>query len=184
MCATIKSGEAAARRNLRTQLVLERLTGRSQESTYQSPAMAQGIEREADACAVYEAVASRLLQTTGFLQHPSLMAGCSLDGHVGDFEGIVEVKCPIAATHLEYLRTGTIPADYLKQIIHGLWISGAAWCDWLSYNPDFPEPLQVRLVRVTRDETQMKAYELLVRQFLAECDREFTELEAMAGATF
>lgn len=184
MCATIKSGEAAARRNLRVQLVLERLTGRSQESSYQSAAMAQGIEREADAVAVYEAVAGRLLQTTGFLQHTSLMAGCSLDGHVGDFEGIVEVKCPIAATHLDYLRSGVIPDNYLKQIYHGLWITGAAWCDWLSYQPDFPEPLQVKLVRVNRDETQMKAYELLVRQFLAECDREFAEMEAMAGVAF
>jgi YqaJ-like recombinase protein len=182
MCATIKSGEAAARRNLRVQLVLERLTGRSQESAYQSPAMAQGIEREADAVGVYEATAGRLLQTTGFLVHPSLMAGCSLDGHVGDFEGIVEVKCPIAATHLDYLRSGVIPDAYMKQIIHGLWITGAGWCDWLSYSPDFPEPLQVKLVRVQRDETQMKAYELLVRQFLAEVDKEVEAVNGLAGA--
>lgn len=182
MCAAIKSGEAAARRNLRTRLVLERLTGRSQESTFQSKAMADGIEREPDAAAVYEALTGRFLNATGFLQHTSLMAGCSLDGHVGEWEGIAEIKSPLAATHLSYLRTGRVPDDYMKQVIHNLWISGAAWCDWLSYQPQFPEALQVKLVRIQRDEAAIKAYELLVRMFLAEVDKEAEEVRGMAGA--
>jgi hypothetical protein len=183
MLATRKDKtEAADRRNLRMQLVLERLTGRPQESGYQSAAMVQGIEREPDACAMYEALTGRFLSTTGFLAHNDLMAGCSLDGHVGDFEGIVEVKSPIAATHWEYLRSGQIPGDYQKQIVHQLWITGAAWCDWLSYNPDFSEPLQVKLVRYERDEAQINSYELLARMFLAEVDRELQEAEALAGA--
>jgi len=77
-----------------------------------------------------------ILTSSGFLEHDTLMAGCSLDGHVGDFEGLVEIKCPQAATHLDYLKTGTIPGDYYKQITHALWITGAQWCDWLSFNPD------------------------------------------------
>jgi YqaJ-like viral recombinase domain len=183
MLATRKDGkEAAGRANLRVQLVLERLTGRCQESGYVSAAMQQGIDREVDACAVYEGLTGNILQTSGFLSHVGLMAGCSLDGHIGNFEGIIEVKSPIPATHLDYLKTGTIPGEYYKQIVHGLWISGARWCDWLSYNPDFPEPLRVKLVRVERIRAEIDSYELLVRQFLQDVDREYAALEAMAGA--
>ena len=179
MLATIKSGEAAARRNLRVQLVLERLTGRSQENGFVSPAMQQGIDREADAAALYEGLTGRLLSTSGFLQHDTLAAGCSLDGHVGDYEGIIEIKAPLAATHFEYLRTGLVPDIYRKQIVHGLWISGAWWCDWLSYQPEFPEPIQVKLVRVERNKDEIAAYETKARAFLAEVDQELAALATL-----
>lgn len=182
--ATIKSGgEAAGRRNLRVRLVLERLTGRSQESGFLSAAMQQGIEREPDAYALYEALTGRLLTSSGFIQHETLMAGCSLDGFVprGEaIEGIIEIKAPIPATHLDYVKSGTVPGEYYKQILHGLFITGAQWADFVSFNPDFPEPLQVRLVRVNRDEAAIEDYEKKLRAFLSEVDR---ELEAIATMT-
>ena len=180
MLATIKTGEAAARRNLRVQLVLERLTGRSQDSVYVSPAMQNGIDREVDAAMHYEALTGRLLTTAGFLQHDTLAAGCSLDGYVGEFIGIIEIKSPMAATHLGYLRSGIIPLEYQQQIVHGLWISGAQWCDWLSYQPDFPESLRTRLVRVPRDESLIALYEAKAIAFLSEVDRECAEVAGMA----
>lgn len=181
--ATIKSGEAAARRNLRTQLVLERLTKRSHENGYQSAAMLNGIEREGDALAAYEALTGNLVRRIGYVSHDELMAGTSPDGYIGEWEGLVEAKSPLAATHLEYLRTGKIPGDYYKQILHGLWLTGAEWCDWLSYHPDFPSPLNVKLVRVVRNSAEIMSYELLVRGFLTEVDRELATLEQLAGAS-
>lgn len=181
MLTTRKDGkEAAGRRNLRVQLALERLIKRSLDNEgYRSAAMLQGIEREVDATGLYEALTGRVIWPVGYVSHDSLMAGCSPDGVVGDWAGIVEVKSPIPATHLDYLKSGQIPTDYLRQVQHNLWITGAQWCDWLSYNPDFPEPLQVKLVRVERDDIQMKSYELLVRQFLAEVDQEYQDIERM-----
>src|SRR6185295_6009416 len=82
MMATIKSGEAASRRDLRLQLVLERLTGTVQDDGYVSADMRRGIAREPAALAAYEVATGHLVQTTGFLQHDTLPAGCSLDGHV------------------------------------------------------------------------------------------------------
>ena len=182
MLSTIKSGaEAAGRRNLRVQLTLERITGRSHENGYVSPAMQQGADREADAYAFYEALTGRMLARTGFLSADEIMVGCSLDGHVGDFEGIVELKAPLAATHLDYLRTGIIPGEYQKQILHGLWVSGARWCDWLSYNPDFPAPLRGRLVRVERDDIAIHEYEKKALAFLAEVDREVEAVATIAN---
>ena len=183
MLATIKSGESAARRNLRAQLVLERLTGKSQDSGYQSAAMQAGIEREPDALLWYEAVTGQIVRRTGFVTHDTLMAGASLDGHLGEFDGLVEAKSPLAATHLEYLRTGTVPSDYGKQILHQLWITGARWCDFFSYHPEFPERLRCRLLRVTRDDAAVADYDRLARVFLSEVDREVDSLMTLTNLT-
>lgn len=175
--------EAAGRRNLRVQLMLERLTGRSHENGYESRAMKNGTDREVDAVAVYEAMTGNLLSSVGFVQHDSLMAGCSPDGYVNDWEGLIEVKSPIPATHLDYLKTGLVPGEYLKQIMHGLWLTGAKWCDWLSYQPDFPEPLQTKLVRVHRDEKAIAEYEVKVKAFLAEVDAELQSVQELMAVT-
>lgn len=172
MLATVQKGEAAARKKYKTQLILERLTGKPQESTYVSPAMQTGIDREEEARELYEALTGTLVQQSGFLAHPDLMVGCSLDGHLGDFDGIVEIKAPEAHTHLEYLQTGKVPLKYWRQVVHALWLSGAAWCDWFSYHPDFPEPLRTKIVRIPRNEAEIASYEIMAKAFLAEIDRE------------
>lgn len=185
MCATVKDPkkEAADRRNLRLRLVLERLTGRPQErSGYVSAAMQQGIDREFDALAMYEAISGRLAERVGFIQHTGLMAGGSPDGVVGDWEGIVEAKCPLPATHLETIRTGRIASDYLWQIQHLLWLTQAEWCDFISWSPEFPEKLQTKLIRVTRTEADTAAYTLLLTTFLSEVEREHAEVAALNGA--
>jgi predicted phage-related endonuclease len=180
MLATVQKGEAAARRNLRVKLALERITGRSMDRQFQSQAMLDGVEREGDALAAYEALTGSLVERVGYVSLDDLMAGASPDGVINGFEGIAEAKCPTAPIHLDYLRTGVIPTDYQRQVLHQLYVTGAQWCDWLSYQPDFPEPLRVKLVRVTRDEAQIADYEKKLIAFLAEVDR---EVEAIATLT-
>ncbi len=176
MLATIKTGEAAARRNLRVQLALERITGKGQErSTFVSQAMQDGITREIDAVALYDATTGNCARSTGFGAVNEVLAGCAPDGVIGDFDGLLEVKSPLAATHLEFLKSGTIPKDYIDQITHNLWVTGAQWCDYLSYQPDFPEPLRTRLVRVRRAALDIAAYETAAFKFLAEVDFEVLE---------
>lgn len=181
MLATLKGGgEAAARRNLRARLALERVTGKTLERDFQTPAMKDGIDREAEALAEYEVLTGHLVNRTGFLRHDTLMAGASLDGSLDGFTGIVEAKSPLHATHLEYLRTGKVPTEYLRQVTHQLWITGAEWCDWFSFQPDFPAPLRVKLVRVNRADVDLKAYELALTLFLNEVQREYDEIAALA----
>jgi hypothetical protein len=179
--ATTKGGkESASRRNLRAQLVLERIMERPMEGGYVSFAMQQGIDREPDAQLLYEVLTGRMLQQTGFLSTDGLAVGSSLDGHVGDFEGIVECKCPMPTTHLDYIKTGRVPTDYMAQLTHNLWVSGARWADWLSYNPDFPEPLRAKLLRVERDETVISLYAKEAQRFLAEVDAEEAAVRRLA----
>ena len=174
MLATLKSGkgEAAGRRNLRVQLVLERLTGRSQENGYVSADMQYGKDREAEAFAAYEALTGLVVQRTGFLAHDTLMAGCSPDGEIDGFHGLIELKCCKPATHLDYLKTRTVPDEYLKQIQHQLWVTSAEWCDFVSFDDRFPEPVQLMTARVWRKDIDLHAHELNVRLFLGEVERE------------
>ncbi len=178
MLATIKSGEAAARRDLRTQLVVERLTSSVQEDGFINAAMQWGIDQEPAAFAAYQSLTGLLASRTGFLSGTDLMVGCSLDGHVGDFEGICEFKCPKSATHLKYLRGAILPIDYLPQVRHNLWVTGAKWADFMSYDPRFPAHLQTFLVRVEASTLDMAAYQRAVETFLAEVD---AEVEAVRG---
>ncbi len=181
MLSTLKSGkEAADRRNLRTRIVIERITERPQEEGFVADRMRRGSELESDAIAAYELLTDRVVRPCGFLRHPELMAGCSPDGQVEDFAGIVEVKVPDAATHLGYLRSEEAPAAYLPQITHNLWITGAPWCDFVSYDPRWPEALRLVVRRVQRDEAAIASYELMVRQFLRDIDDEVAEVRRLA----
>jgi YqaJ-like viral recombinase domain len=172
MLAKIKSGEAAGRRNLRLRLVLERLTGRPQESEFVSPAMQTGIDREASAFAAYESLTGMMATRSGFLAHRTHLAGCSLDGHMGDFEKLMSIKCRQPAAHWDFLKSGTICAAALAQIRHELWITGALEHDYFSWNPDFPAALQSRIVTVTRAQADIPAYEDAALAFLAEVETE------------
>ena len=181
MLATIKSGEAAARRDLRMRLVCERLTGQTQDNGYINADMQRGIDKEPEALLAYESATGHLVQAVGFCAHPDLRVGCSPDGLIADGAGVLEVKCPKSATHLGYLRSGTLPSEHRAQIQHALWLTGAEWADFVSFDDRFPSALQFFRVRVERADVDLKAYELVVRMFLSEVDREFAEVEQLAG---
>jgi hypothetical protein len=182
MLATVKVGEAAARRDLRARLALERLTGQPQEDAYVNADMQRGIDLEPVAFNAYEALTGVMVQRSGFLAHTELLVGCSLDGHVGDFDGIVELKVPRSANHLRYLKGGVMPAEHMAQVTHNLWVTGAAWCDFMSFDNRFPGPLQVFRVRVPRDEKVIAAYEKEATAFLLEVAAEYEAVAAMAVA--
>lgn len=182
MMARIKTGEAAARRDLRVRLVCEVLTGEGQEDAYVSKEMQRGIDKEKDAFAAYEARTGNLVQRVGFVAHDTLMAGCSPDGYVGNYSGLIELKVPKSATHLRYLRAGGMPSDYLYQVTHNLWITGAKWCDFVSFDDRFPPALRLFIVRVERNDADIAAYELMARTFLTEVASEVESVRGLAGA--
>lgn len=143
--------------------------------------MRRGIALEPEAFSTYEALTGNVVNQTGFLAHNTLMAGCSLDGHVGDFETLVSLKCPRSATHLRYLRCGGLPAEHVAQALHELWITGARAYDFLSYDDRYPDPLRTFYVRVQRDETAIAEYERKALAFLSEVDREVESVRTMAN---
>lgn len=180
--AKIKTGEAAARRDYRLQLAVERLTGAPQEAGFVSAEMQRGIDMEATAFAAYEAATGEMVRRTGFICGEDQMIGCSLDGDISDFTGIIELKVPKSTTHIGYFKAGAVPSNYLPQVTHNLWVTGAEWCDFASYDDRLPKALQLFRVRVHAKEVDIAAYAAEAMRFLAEVDAEVKALSALQAA--
>ena len=180
MLAKVKTGEAAGRRNLRVQMALERIVGRNLDRVISTPAMLDGTAREGAALARYESHCGELVTRVGFVACDDLLAGWSPDGLVGD-DGAVEAKCTEHSAHYAALKSRTIPTAYQTQMVHALWVSGRAWCDWVSYQPDWPEDLQLLVLRFARDEDRIAEYDSAARAFLAEVDDEYRAVMALRG---
>lgn len=179
--AKTKTGYSTSRKNYLTQLVAERLTGQPQEDGYVSPAMVRGMELEPAAFSAYEALTGEMPSRVGFLQHVELPIGTSPDGVIGDYDGLLELKVPNPATHIGYLKAGTLPTDYLPQVMHHLLVSGAAYVDFMSYGPNFPDHLQTFLVRVYRSDVDLTGYETQLRVFLDEVEQELAVLQTISN---
>lgn len=176
--AKIKTGEAAARRNYRAELVCELLTGTTQES-FCSAEMQRGLDLEPFARAAYEVRTNVMVEKTGFVLHPKVpRAGASPDGLV-DENGLVEIKCPKTATHIDYLLGGVAPSEYQPQMLWQMACTGRQWCDFLSYDDRLPPELQVFLVRFLRDDKRIIEMEDAVIAFNREVDETIAKLRAL-----
>ena len=175
--AKTKSGHSATRSTYLSQLLVERLTGRREES-YTSAAMAWGTETEPEARDAYSARTGELVRETGFHPHATIdMAGASPDGLVGD-DGLVEIKCPNSGSHLDYQTTKRVPSRYLLQMQWQMACTGTQWCDFASYDPRLPDHLNLLVIRIPRDDKQIALIEGEVIGFLAELDTIQRQLEA------
>lgn len=177
--AKTKSGPSASRGNYLAQLVVERLTGQAPES-FTTAAMQHGIDCEPEARNAYAFLhAPGPVVEVGFVDHPRIaMAGASPDGLVGE-DGLLEIKCPITATHIDTLTTEAVPARYMTQIQWQLASTGRAWCDFVSFDPRLPDELQLFVKRVDRDEALIAELEREVEAFLAEVSERVGQLTAL-----
>lgn len=170
---------AASRKNLLMRLCLERATGRTLEKDFQSAAMKDGIEREADAVAAFELLTGELVIRSGFLSHNELMAGCSLDGYLGDFDTLLSIKCRQPAAHWDVIKFGKIAPDAWTQMRHELMVTGARRHVYFSWNPDFKSAHQSKLIELSATDLGVSDYDRDARIFLMDVDREFAVMETL-----
>jgi len=167
--ARTKTGWGASRANYAAQLVAERLTGEVAES-YTNSAMQWGTEHEPDARIAYEFRTDATVQEVGFVPHPTIeKSGASPDGLIGD-DGMVEIKCPNTATHIDTLLNPDVDTKYVLQMQWQMACTGRQWCDFVTFDPRLPEAMRLLVIRVNRDDVQIAALEKQVREFLAEVD--------------
>jgi len=173
--AKTKTGYSATRDNYMAQLVCERLTKQKAEG-FTNAAMQHGTETEPLARLSYEVAQNVLVDEVGFVPHPSIeMAGASPDGLVND-DGLIEIKCPNTATHIETLLSQTVPGKYNTQMQFQMACTGRKWCDFVSFDNRLPHELQLFVKRVPRDDEFIKQIEAEIVQFLAELDDKITKL--------
>lgn len=179
--AKTKTGASASRANYEAQIICERLTGIAVEG-YTNAAMQHGIDTEPQARSGYEFMRNVDVVLAAFVDHPRVpMSGASPDGFVGD-DGLIEIKCPQQAAHLETLLTNKVPAKYVTQMMWQMAATERKWCDYVSFNPTFPPHLQLFVQRIHRDEAMISELEKEVLAFLADVDRKVTQLQPRAEA--
>ncbi len=173
--AKIKSGEAASRRDYRAQLVAERISGKPTES-FTNAAMQWGTEHEPFARAAYELSTDSFVEQVGLIRHPEIiMTGASPDGLVSH-DGLVEIKCPNTATHIEYALSGKPPAKYQNQMLWQMECTGREWCDFVSFDPRMPEDMRLFIVRFYRDQQRIEDMKDEVINFICEVEEEIQRL--------
>jgi len=174
-------GDKGMRADYRLQLVTERLTGKPQENGFTNADIQRGIDLEPAARGEYEAQTGNILLTCGFLLLNDWEVGCSPDGYIDNFRGIVGFKCPKSTTHIDYLKRRRLPPEYVPQATHEMWVTDAEFYDFCSYDDRLPEGLQFLHVRIERAElkAEIANYEQEVTRFLAEVNLEVRALQRL-----
>ncbi len=123
-----------------------------------SKMMAWGNDHEKDALGAYVSLKGRKVTSCGSLPHAEVAAFWdSPDGLLLDADGVVEVKCPAPKTHTEYLlqvydgeSLRKVNEVYYWQVMAHMAVTGARFCDWMSYCPFLKPSLHVATIE--RDE--------------------------------
>ena len=169
--AKTKSGYSTSRKNYAAELACIRLTGEYPDR-YVSPEMQRGIELEAEAKKAFEDYMFIAVTDCGFFVALDIeMSGASPDGLIGD-DGVIEIKCPNTATHIDNLIGGIDKIDkkYVYQMQWEMYCSERQYCYFVSYDNRLPKHLQLCIYKIERDEKMIAEIKHEVISFLSEVD--------------
>ena len=167
----------AARTRYAIDLAVERITKRPTE-TFVSFAMQRGLDLEDLARMWYYTQTRTPANKAGFCIADNGLSGCSPDGLVGD-DGMIEIKCPGLANYAEIVATGVIPADWLLQCHHALYVTKRRWIDFTLFTDI--EPFTGWIKRIERDVIMAGKIHAAVCDFSAEVDGMTAAIIAGAG---
>lgn len=177
----LAKGQGKTRASYLRRIVAERLTGKPTE-TFKNGHTDRGQEQEPLARLAMEARTDYQIERVGFIEHDTLLAGCSPDGLIGK-DGGAEIKCVIPTVQVETILRGEYPPDHVAQVQGNLWITGRKWWDFCSFSQDMPARHRVYIFRVERDEPYIALLEKEVRAFLADVDRTLERLSLAGKST-
>ena len=171
----LKGGaDSADRKNLKIEILCERLTGDIVDK-FVNQAMQWGIDKEPEAKEQYELKTGRLIKDVGFVDHPKIeFCGASPDGLVDD--GLIEIKCPTTATHLNWILAEVVPDDHKPQMALQALCTGRPWVDFVSYDPRMPEANRLFVRRYTPTAEELAEVEAEAIKFLGEVEEMFEQL--------
>lgn len=178
MTKTRSGGYGAGRKNYMAELIVERITGKPAEHFISAP-MIWGTETEPQARHAYEFYNAIEVVEVGFVDHSTISeCGASPDGLIGA-DGLIEIKCPNTATHIETLLSEKIDAKYIKQMQFQMACTEMEWCDFVSFDPRMPENLRMFVKRVPRDKDMITEIEVEIRKFKIEMEEKIERLNKL-----
>jgi hypothetical protein len=148
------------------------IVGVEDEEEYISFDMRRGIESEWIACEVYAERNLVTFEDPDFITHPDIpFFGGTPDRLVG-VHGGMDVKCPNNKNHHENILFAAQLSGYKHQFQSYMAITGREWWDFVSYNSNFPVPIDLVSHRMERDEPYIKVIEDRVESFWPIVQRE------------
>lgn len=172
MAFTKKGVESEARRQLKYNILAERLTDRAVDNIV-TRAMEHGTENEPFARERYEEVTGVLVQQCGLAHHDTIeYFGASPDGLVGA-DGLIEIKCPSSTKFIKWKLDGIVPEEHRPQMLAQMAVTQRSWCDFVAYDPRFPEALQLWVIRYKPTASEIQEVEYLASSFLDEVEAMF-----------
>jgi YqaJ-like viral recombinase domain len=178
---TQKGAPGASRKTYLRTKVAELLTGVVLQDNFVSQEMLDGIERESDARAAYEVENGVMVELIGFALHDDINRfGCSPDGLVVE-DGMVQIKCPKAGTHVQWILDGVVPEEHIPQMNAELAVTGRTWSDFVSFHPHVPKALRLMTIRHEPKPEELRATEAAAVAFLKEIYEIVDRLRAIVG---
>lgn len=107
--------ESEKRRKYKMELVAERIAGHAVDK-YVTPAMQRGLDLEPAARELFEETTGLLVGPARLFHHVAIPYLCATpDGTIG-VDTLVEFKCPLVSTYVEWVDAGVIPEDHIPQM--------------------------------------------------------------------
>src|ERR1019366_6742167 len=161
--------ESVTRKAYMAQVICEHLTKKSlEEDRNNFYDIRRGKDLESIARVEYESRNGVVVDTAGFVKHPTLpMAGCSPDALIGK-DGLAQFKCPRRHIHLDWIMRGIVPAEHRDQMLFEMACHPErTYNDFVSYVDDLQEVPQLQLfqVRLHRDVNRITEIEAAVAKF-------------------
>ena len=143
------------------------------QATATSKAMAWGSDQEMNARGLYASLRKCKVTSCGAVEVEGTWFASSPDGVLLDEDGVIEIKCPTNTTHTAYMRNvhdaeslKAVKPEYYWQCMSHMMVTGAKFCDWMSYCPFSKKPLHV--VRIDRDDDAL----IELREHITAAERE------------
>lgn len=122
--------------------------------------MERGGEMEDQAVASYEFERDIATERVGFVTTDDRLIGSSPDRLASD--GLLEIKCPLAHTHVGYMLNRAVDEKYKPQVQGQLYVCEREWVDLQSYYPGLPTVI----IRVNRDEKYIENLDAVLKSFV------------------
>lgn len=152
----------------------ERLTGCIDSTSFKNENMEHGNETEGEARRYYETAYDCKVDQVGFVMRDEWVGG-SPDGLVGT-DGLIEIKCPITATHVHNILSNKMPTEYIPQVQGLLWVTNRQWCDFISFDPKVvSRPIFIK--RVERDKDYIINLSAQVSIFVKELQKMISKID-------